>query len=113
MRQLTEGVGVNRRTVMHWHVWWREGFPASAFWQIARAAFMPPVGQDRLPAALIERFRGKGAEQMNRVTAVHRPRDGRQGARSNGRPPPAQVLLAATPRSIYGLHSLDPQEWRA
>ena len=64
MRQLTEAVGVDRRTVMRWRLWWRDDFTASAFWQVARAVFMPPVEQDRLPAALIERFRGTGAEPL-------------------------------------------------
>jgi hypothetical protein len=64
MRQLTEAVGVDRRTVMRWRRWWREDFTASAFWQMARAAFMPPVEQNRLPAALIERFRGEGVEPL-------------------------------------------------
>jgi hypothetical protein len=64
MRQLTEVVGVDRRTVARWRVWWRDSFTASPFWQIARAAFMPPVDQDRLPAALIERFTGDNAEQL-------------------------------------------------
>jgi hypothetical protein len=64
MRQLTEAVGVDRRTVVRWRLWWREDFTASAFWQMARAAFMPPVEQDRLPAALIERFRGAGTEPL-------------------------------------------------
>ena len=48
MRHLTEAVGVDRRTVARWQVWWRDSFTASPFWQIARAAFMPPVDQDRL-----------------------------------------------------------------
>jgi hypothetical protein len=64
MRQLTEAVGVDRRTVTRWQLWWRERFTASAFWQIARATFMPPVDAARLPATLIERFRGEGAEPL-------------------------------------------------
>ena len=64
MRRLSELVGVNRRTVERWRAWWRVTFTASPFWQIARAAFMPPVDQDRLPAALLERFAGSGGEQL-------------------------------------------------
>jgi len=64
MRQLTEVVGVDRRTVARWQLWWRDSFTASPFWQIARAAFMPPLDQDRLPAALIERFTGDDADQL-------------------------------------------------
>ena len=64
MRQMTEAVGVDRRTVERWRVWWRDAFTASPFWRIARAAFMPPVDQDRLPAALIERFTGGDGEPL-------------------------------------------------
>ena len=49
MRQLTALVGVDRRTIERWRTWWRDTFTASPFWQIARAAFMPPVDQERLP----------------------------------------------------------------
>jgi hypothetical protein len=64
MRQLSELVGVNRRTVERWREWWRDTFTASPLWQIGRATFMPPVDQDRLPVSLIERFTGSGAERL-------------------------------------------------
>jgi hypothetical protein len=64
MRQLSTLVGVSRRTVDRWREWWRDTFTASPFWQIGRATFMPPVDQDRLPASLIERFTGSGAERL-------------------------------------------------
>jgi hypothetical protein len=64
MRELTEVIGVDRRTVERWRRWWREGFTATSFWQSARATLMPPVDQDRLPAALIERFAGDDADRL-------------------------------------------------
>ena len=64
MQGIREVVSVDRRTVERWRVWWRDAFTASPFWRIARAAFMPPVDQDRLPAALIERFTGGDQEQL-------------------------------------------------
>ena len=64
MERLSELVRVNRRTVGRWRRWWREDFTASPFWQSARARFMPPVDHDCLPASLIERFVGDGAEQL-------------------------------------------------
>lgn len=63
-QQLTEAAGVDRRTIARWRAWWRDSFTASPFWRIARAAFMPPVDQDRLPAALIERFTGDAADRL-------------------------------------------------
>jgi hypothetical protein len=64
VRQLAAAVGVDRRTVARWRVWWREVFTASAFWQAARARFLPAVDHAGLPATLIERFRGEGTEQL-------------------------------------------------
>jgi hypothetical protein len=64
MRQLSELIGVNRRTIERWREWWRGAFTASPFWQIGRAAFMPPVDHDRLPVSLIERFDGGGRERL-------------------------------------------------
>jgi hypothetical protein len=64
LRQLTEIVGVDRRTVERWREWWRNTFTSSPFWRIGKAAFMPPVDQDCLPASLLERFAGSGGERL-------------------------------------------------
>ena len=64
MRELTELIGVDRRTVERWRTWWRDSFTTTSFWQIARATFMPQVDQNRLPAALIERFTGDDADRL-------------------------------------------------
>ena len=63
MRRLKELVGVDRRSLERWRRWWREIFTATPFWQNARAAFMPPVDEKRIPAALLERFSGGTAEK--------------------------------------------------
>jgi hypothetical protein len=62
--RLSQAVGVDRRTVERWRVWWRERFPITPFWQVARAAFMPPIDRERLPASLLERFTGDGADRL-------------------------------------------------
>jgi hypothetical protein len=64
MRELTQVIGVDRRTVERWRTWWRDSFTATPFWKVARAAFMPPVDPSRLPAALIERFAGDDADRL-------------------------------------------------
>ena len=64
MRELTEVIGVDRRTVERWRTWWRDSFTATPFWKVARAAFMPPVDPGQLPAALIERFAGDAADRL-------------------------------------------------
>jgi hypothetical protein len=63
-RQLSELIGVSRRTVARWRAWWRSAFAASPFWRVAGAAFMPPIDQARLPAALLERFSGDAATKL-------------------------------------------------
>ena len=64
MTRLSEVVSVDRRTVQRWRRWWRDTFTATSFWLIARAQLMPPVNQDRLPASLLDRFTGYGAEPL-------------------------------------------------
>jgi len=56
MRRLTQLIHVDRRTVDRWRAWWRDAFTAMPFWQVARASFMPPVAEHRLPTAMLERF---------------------------------------------------------
>jgi hypothetical protein len=62
--RLSQVVGVDRRTVERWRAWWRERFPITPFWQVARAAFMPPIDRERLPASLLERFTGDDADRL-------------------------------------------------
>jgi len=62
--RLSQAVGVDRRTVERWRAWWRERLPITPFWQVARAAFMPPIDRERLPASLLERFTGDDADRL-------------------------------------------------
>jgi hypothetical protein len=64
LARLNEVIVVDRRTVLRWLQWWRNAFTATAFWRNARAAFSPPVEQNRLPVTLFERFRGEAAERL-------------------------------------------------
>jgi hypothetical protein len=64
VQRMNEAVGVDRRTVERWRRWWRDSFTATPFWQVARAAFMPPVEHERLPASLLGRFGDDSAEAI-------------------------------------------------
>lgn len=55
---LRRALGVSRRTLARWLIWWREIFTATPFWRAARSLLMPPVSTERLPASLLERFVG-------------------------------------------------------
>lgn len=57
--ELRRAIGASRETLSRWRRWWRDIFPASAFWTSARALLSPPVAIDALPSSLLERF---GAE---------------------------------------------------
>ena len=64
MEHLSQAVGVDRRTVERWRMWWRDSFTVTPFWRVARAAFMPPIDRERLPASLLERFTGDVADRL-------------------------------------------------
>lgn len=64
MKKLREHLGVSRRTIERWRVWWRETFAESAFWKAATAAFLPPVERALLPVSLLERFAGDAEAQL-------------------------------------------------
>lgn len=82
MARLSEVVSVDRRTVARWRSWWRRIFAATPFWQIARARFMPPVDQHRLPASLLDRFTGDGAEPLVALLRFLGPVTGGAGMRA-------------------------------
>jgi len=52
---LLEELGVDRRTLGRWRRWWRDTFPATRFWKLARARFSSPVDPPQ-PHRLVERF---------------------------------------------------------
>lgn len=64
LQRLAAETGVDRRTLLRWREWWLKAFQASAFWQAARAAIMPPAEAALIPASLLERFAGTPEEQL-------------------------------------------------
>lgn len=64
LERLREIFGMCARTVARWRLWWKETFPQTAFWRGLRGLFMPPVSEADLPASLLERFTGDGAERL-------------------------------------------------
>ena len=69
----------------------------------ARAAFMPPVDRDRLPASLLERFSGDAAanELTDRAAAFPRPDHRRRQARSLTAFPDPQRMPVASRWAFY------------
>ena len=60
-------LGVARRTLGRWRVWWREQFPLTPLWRSTCARFMPPVPTGQLPGGLLERFTGPAHEALMRL----------------------------------------------
>jgi hypothetical protein len=63
LKTLAEAIGVNRRTVARWRIWWLETFPTTPLWRARSAELMPPVKTGDLPASLLDRCKGDAAEQ--------------------------------------------------
>ena len=68
LSRLRAELGVSRQTLERWRTWWQEVFTESAFWKVAKAAFVPPVGET-IPRSLLERFMG---DEVERLAAVMR-----------------------------------------
>ena len=55
-RELSARFGADPRTIARWQVFWREHFPQTPFWKIARARLVPVVPIVSLPYSLVEDF---------------------------------------------------------
>lgn len=62
--RLAETLRIDRRTLEHWRRWWLETFTALPFWRAKAGAFRRPVDAARLPASLLDRFRGDAEERL-------------------------------------------------
>ena len=56
VRELTARFGADRRTIARWQVFWREHFPQTPFWKIARGRLVPIVTIISLPYSLVDAF---------------------------------------------------------
>jgi len=54
--ELSRLFDADRRTIARWQVFWREHFPRTPFWKVARARFVPVVAVTTLPRSLLEAF---------------------------------------------------------
>lgn len=64
VRELSRLFGVDRRTVGRWQVFWREQFPETQFWKVARGRLVPKYQLRDLPSSLLTAFiRGPDLEK--------------------------------------------------
>ena len=55
-RELSQLVGADRATLLRWQKFWREQFPQTPFWKVARAHLIPAVEVAVLPQSLLDAF---------------------------------------------------------
>jgi hypothetical protein len=56
VRELSERFCVDQQTIARWQTFWREHFPQTPFWKIARARLVPAVEIVSLPYSLVDAF---------------------------------------------------------
>jgi hypothetical protein len=56
VRELSRLFGVDRATIARWWTFWRDRFPQTPFWKIARALLAPVVEIVSLPYSLVDGF---------------------------------------------------------
>ncbi len=60
--ELSRLFGADRRTIARWQVFWRDHFPQTPFWKVARARLAPVVDAATLPLALLTAFLSRCAD---------------------------------------------------
>ncbi len=56
IHELSQLFGADRQTIARWQIFWREHFPQTAFWKMARGRLAPGAATDALPLSLLEAF---------------------------------------------------------
>ena len=56
VHELSELFDVDPRTISRWQVFWRENFPQTPFWKVARGRLVPAVEIVAIPRSLLEAF---------------------------------------------------------
>jgi hypothetical protein len=56
VRELSKLFGVDRRTIARWQVFWREHFPQTQFWKVARGRLAVACVLNELPWSLLDVF---------------------------------------------------------
>ena len=59
LRELSTRFGADPRTIARWQAFWRERFPQTPFWKIARTRLVPAAKITDLPLSLVETFLGR------------------------------------------------------
>ena len=63
VRELSKLFEADRRTINRWRDFWREHFPLTSFWKVARGRLTPAVDVAVLPRSLLEAFVHSGDDR--------------------------------------------------
>ena len=66
-------LGISKRTLARWRLWWREALVRTPLWKAEGACILPPVPWQELPGSLIERFAGNSVQQLLRALVFLSP----------------------------------------
>ena len=56
VRELSTRFGADESTITRWQIFWREHFPQTPFWKVARASFVTVGEIVSLPYSLVDAF---------------------------------------------------------
>ncbi len=59
VRELSERFDADESTIVRWQTFWREHFPQTSFWKVARAGFVTLGEIVSLPYSLVDTFLGR------------------------------------------------------
>ena len=104
VRELSARFGADGRTIARWQVFWRELFPQTHFWKVARARLEPVVTIVALPYSLVNAFlrRRDPSDGLGAAASLprtdHDPRSPADRGLTMSSQPPAEDVLRP-PRS--------------
>src|SRR5262249_32078902 len=108
LRELSARFGADERTIARWQVFWRELFPQTHFWKLARARLEPVVTIVSLPYSLVDAFLHPRASATAPLG-----REGGEGRAGDPAQPPApetnwaRLLRFLAPISIPGVLGIE------
>ena len=72
-------LGVSRRTLGRWRLWWRRTFVETRCWREVRGRIVPAIDEERLVRSLWDRFRGNLRDRLLLVLRLLSPVTARPG----------------------------------
>ena len=103
VRELSERFGADESTIARWQTFWREHFPQTPFWKVARAGFVTLGEIASLPYSLVDAFlcRHPPLQRLDAPAAVSLADHGSRGPANQG-----LAMIASDPQKMLFAHAL-------